>query len=59
MTLFEVWVPEKTVKLRLDGTDRDMERGDDGWWHLPDNNRDLVPLLFSLKATKPGPAGPC
>lgn len=36
-----------------------MERGDDGWWHLPDNNRDLVPLLFSLKATKPGPAGPC
>ncbi|BCJ55571.1 malto-oligosyltrehalose trehalohydrolase [Actinoplanes sp. NBRC 14428] len=34
MTLFEVWVPEKTVKLRLDGGDRDMERGDDGWWRL-------------------------
>jgi maltooligosyltrehalose trehalohydrolase len=34
MTLFEVWVPEKTVKLRIDGTDRDMERGDDGWWRL-------------------------
>ncbi|GAA3917241.1 malto-oligosyltrehalose trehalohydrolase [Actinoplanes auranticolor] len=34
MTLFEVWVPEKTVRLRIDGTDRDMERGDDGWWRL-------------------------
>jgi maltooligosyltrehalose trehalohydrolase len=34
MTLFEVWVPEKSVKLRVDGTDRDMERGDDGWWRL-------------------------
>jgi maltooligosyltrehalose trehalohydrolase len=34
MTLFEVWVPEKTVKLRTDGQDREMERGDDGWWRL-------------------------
>ncbi|MEV4707388.1 malto-oligosyltrehalose trehalohydrolase [Actinoplanes sp. NPDC049316] len=34
MSLFEVWVPEKTVKLRIDGVDRDMERGDDGWWRL-------------------------
>ncbi|AGZ44577.1 malto-oligosyltrehalose trehalohydrolase [Actinoplanes friuliensis] len=34
MTVFEVWVPEKTVKLRLDGTDREMERGEDGWWRL-------------------------
>jgi maltooligosyltrehalose trehalohydrolase len=34
MSLFEVWVPEKTVKLRIDGADRDMERGDDGWWRL-------------------------
>ncbi|MEV8506123.1 malto-oligosyltrehalose trehalohydrolase [Actinoplanes sp. NPDC051475] len=34
MTLFEVWVPEKTVKLRIDGADRDMERDDDGWWRL-------------------------
>jgi len=34
MTLFEVWVPEKTVRLRVDGTDREMERGDDGWWRL-------------------------
>ncbi|MEV4638855.1 malto-oligosyltrehalose trehalohydrolase [Actinoplanes sp. NPDC049548] len=34
MTLFEVWVPEKTVKLRIDGSDRDMDRGDDGWWRL-------------------------
>ena len=34
MTLFTVWVPEKTVRLRLDGTDHDMERGEDGWWRL-------------------------
>jgi maltooligosyltrehalose trehalohydrolase len=32
MTLFEVWVPEKTVKLRIDGQDLDMERGEHGWW---------------------------
>ncbi|GIM94324.1 malto-oligosyltrehalose trehalohydrolase [Paractinoplanes toevensis] len=34
MTLFEVWVPEKTVRLRVAGEDREMERGDDGWWRL-------------------------
>ncbi|GGK84929.1 malto-oligosyltrehalose trehalohydrolase [Mangrovihabitans endophyticus] len=34
MTLFEVWAPEKTVRLRIDGQDRDMERGTDGWWRL-------------------------
>ncbi|GAA2498939.1 malto-oligosyltrehalose trehalohydrolase [Winogradskya humida] len=34
MTFFEVWVPEKTVALRIDGDDRVMERGDDGWWRL-------------------------
>jgi maltooligosyltrehalose trehalohydrolase len=32
MTLFEVWVPEKTVRLRVDGVDRDMERDERGWW---------------------------
>jgi maltooligosyltrehalose trehalohydrolase len=32
MTLFEVWVPRKSVKLRVDGQDHEMERGDDGWW---------------------------
>jgi len=34
MTLFEVWAPEKTVKLRLAGEDREMVSGDDGWWRL-------------------------
>jgi maltooligosyltrehalose trehalohydrolase len=34
MTLFEVWAPEKTVRLRIGGVDREMERGDDGWWRL-------------------------
>ncbi|MEU7907540.1 malto-oligosyltrehalose trehalohydrolase [Actinoplanes sp. NPDC049118] len=32
MTRFEVWAPEKAVRLHIDGTDREMERGDDGWW---------------------------
>jgi maltooligosyltrehalose trehalohydrolase len=34
MTLFEVWVPEKQVTLRVAGTDHEMERGDDGWWRV-------------------------
>jgi maltooligosyltrehalose trehalohydrolase len=34
MTLFEVWVPEQTVRLRTGGVEREMERGDDGWWRL-------------------------
>jgi maltooligosyltrehalose trehalohydrolase len=34
MTTFEVWAPEKTVKLRLGGGVLDMERGEDGWWRL-------------------------
>jgi SAM-dependent methyltransferase len=29
-----------------------MERGDDGWWRLPGQNQALLPLLFSLKATR-------
>jgi maltooligosyltrehalose trehalohydrolase len=32
MTVFEVWAPAKTVNLRIGGQDRDMERGEDGWW---------------------------
>ncbi|GIE92791.1 malto-oligosyltrehalose trehalohydrolase [Paractinoplanes rishiriensis] len=32
--LFEVWVPEKTPKLLLAGAEREMERGEDGWWRL-------------------------
>jgi maltooligosyltrehalose trehalohydrolase len=34
VTLFEVWVPEKTVALRLAGVDVEMERGEDGWWRV-------------------------
>ena len=29
-----------------------MKRGEDGWWRLPEH-QESVPLLFSLKATKP------
>ena len=28
-----------------------MEKGEDGWWRLPDG-QDSVPLMFSLKARK-------
>jgi maltooligosyltrehalose trehalohydrolase len=34
MTLFEVWVPEKTVRLLVAGEERPMERDDSGWWRL-------------------------
>ncbi|MEU8813256.1 malto-oligosyltrehalose trehalohydrolase [Actinoplanes sp. NPDC048796] len=34
MTTFEVWAPEKTVRLRIGGDELAMERGDDGWWRL-------------------------
>ncbi|MEV4351893.1 malto-oligosyltrehalose trehalohydrolase [Actinoplanes sp. NPDC049596] len=34
MTLFEVWAPEKSVRLRIGEDVLDMERGDDGWWRL-------------------------
>jgi maltooligosyltrehalose trehalohydrolase len=32
MTHFEVWAPDKRVRLRTAGSDHDMERRDDGWW---------------------------
>lgn len=31
-----------------------MQRGHDGWWRLPDTPS--IPLLFTLKATKPAGA---
>lgn len=30
-----------------------MTQGEDGWWRLPEKYRD-IPMLFSIKATKPG-----
>jgi maltooligosyltrehalose trehalohydrolase len=32
MTSFEVWVPGKSVTLRIDGQDHGMERDESGWW---------------------------
>ena len=29
-----------------------MERGADGWWRQAQKNRDTIPLLFALKATR-------
>ena len=29
-----------------------MAQGDDGRWRLPDDQRDLVPLMYSLRARK-------
>ena len=30
-----------------------MELGDDGLWRLPESQRDLVPVMFSMRAVKP------
>jgi SAM-dependent methyltransferase len=30
-----------------------MTRDDDGWWRLPEEQRDLVPLMWSIAAVKP------
>jgi maltooligosyltrehalose trehalohydrolase len=34
MTVFEVWAPEKTVRLRVAGAEHAMDRGADGWWRV-------------------------
>ena len=31
-----------------------MVRGDDGWWRFAGKNDNMVPVLFSLRATKAG-----
>jgi len=59
MTRFEVWAPGTTVKLRLGGRDREMERGDDGWWRLdvPDAGpgTDYAYVLPDVEAALPDP----
>ena len=32
--IFEVWAPEKTVRLLVSGQDREMARDEHGWWRL-------------------------
>jgi len=34
MTRFAVWAPQRNVKLRIGGVDREMEAGEDGWWRV-------------------------
>jgi maltooligosyltrehalose trehalohydrolase len=34
MTVFEVWAPEKNVRLVVDGQEHEMESADGGWWRL-------------------------
>ncbi|BAL91608.1 putative glycosyl hydrolase [Actinoplanes missouriensis 431] len=34
MTIFEVWAPEKPVRLVVGGREHEMESGDGGWWRL-------------------------
>jgi maltooligosyltrehalose trehalohydrolase len=34
MTRFEVWAPDRRVRLRTLGADREMTRRDDGWWEV-------------------------
>jgi maltooligosyltrehalose trehalohydrolase len=56
---FEVWAPEKTVRLRVGGEDRPMERGDDGWWRLDvpsaGPGTDYAYLLDGVEAPLPDP----
>jgi maltooligosyltrehalose trehalohydrolase len=34
MTVFEVWAPDKDVRLVVDGREHEMEPGEGGWWRL-------------------------
>jgi maltooligosyltrehalose trehalohydrolase len=59
MTIFEVWAPDKAVRLRVSGADHEMVRGDDGWWRLdvPDAGpgTDYGFLLPDVEAALPDP----
>ena len=59
--LFEVWVPEKTVKLLVAGEERAMERDDDGWWRLSYDappGSDYAYVLPDAPAPLPDPRSP-
>ncbi|WP_030438758.1 malto-oligosyltrehalose trehalohydrolase [Actinoplanes subtropicus] len=59
--LFEVWVPEKTVKLLVAGEERAMERGDDGWWRLSSEappGTDYAYVLSDSPGPLPDPRSP-
>jgi len=61
MMLFEVWVPEKTVKLLVAGEERAMERGDDGWWRLSVDaspGADYAYVLSDSSGPLPDPRSP-
>ncbi|GID92735.1 malto-oligosyltrehalose trehalohydrolase [Amorphoplanes digitatis] len=62
MTRFGVWAPEQAVRLRIDGTDREMERGDDGWWRadVPEagHGTDYAYLLAGHDRPLPDPRSP-
>jgi hypothetical protein len=30
-----------------------LRQGEDGWWRLPDEDGDRLPLTYALRATKP------
>jgi maltooligosyltrehalose trehalohydrolase len=60
--LFEVWVPEKTVKLRIGDATHEMERGDDGWWRAEVNGAgpgtDYAYVLPEHESPLPDPRSP-
>ncbi len=62
MTYFEVWAPDKTVRLSVAGEDREMERGDDGWWRLDvpsaGPGADYAYRLPEVEAPLPDPRSP-
>ncbi len=67
MTTFEVWAPEKRVRLRTQGQDREMTRREDGWWELdvPEAGpgTDYAYLLDEQEtphcSCRPAPGGTC
>lgn len=62
MTLFEVWVPEKTVRLLVAGEERPMERDESGWFSADvpaaGPGSDYAFLLEGVESPLPDPRSP-
>jgi maltooligosyltrehalose trehalohydrolase len=53
---FTVWAPEQDrVRVRVDGTDHDMARGDGGWWRADVSGSDYAFLLGDDEKAFPDP----
>jgi maltooligosyltrehalose trehalohydrolase len=53
---FTVWAPDhERVRIRLDGVDHEMSRGDGGWWHTELTGTDYAFLLGDDDTPLPDP----